>query len=56
MTKMGNGRYIYAMFNKILPLAFNLSSMHTKISSNFLRQFRIHKRKLSFGRIIDHNN
>ena len=29
--KMENGRYTYAIFKKILPLAFNLSGMHGKM-------------------------
>jgi len=56
MTKIGDGRHTYAMFNKVLPLAFNLSSMHAKISINLLTQFRIHKRKVSFSGIINHGN
>jgi len=56
MTKRGNDRYIYTMFDKILPPAFNLSSMYKKISSNFLREFRTHKRKLSFSRTVHHSN
>ena len=55
-AKMENDRYTYSMFNKVLPLALNLSSMHTEIFPDFIRQFRFYKRKVSLSRIIDHSN
>ena len=56
MIKMENDRDTYAVFNEILLLALNPSGMNMKISPDFLRQYRIHKRKVSLSRIIDHGN
>ena len=56
MTKMENDRYTYTTFNEIPPLALNPLGMHMRISPNFLKKFRIHKRKVLFSRIIDHSN
>jgi len=43
MAKMENDRYTYAMLNEVLPLAHSLSSMHTKVAFNILREFGIRK-------------
>jgi len=37
MRKEENDRYTYAMFNEVLPLALSISSMHTKVAPNLLR-------------------
>ena len=36
---------LYVMFKKLLPLAYSLSSTHTKVASNVLREFSIQKKK-----------
>ena len=58
MAKMENDRYTYAMLNEVLPLARSLSSMHTKVAPNILREFGIQKKKgkISFSRIINYSN
>ena len=58
MAKKENDRYTFAMFNKLLPLAHSLSSMHTKVASNMLREFGIQKKrgKISLSRITNYNN
>ena len=56
MAKKENNRYTYAIFSGVLPLAFSLSSMYTRVAVNILRKFRIRKRKVSFSRIINHSN
>ena len=56
MEKEENERYTYTMFNEVLPLALSLSSMHTKVAPNLHKEFRIHKREMSFRRIINHSN
>jgi len=53
---MENDKYIYATFNGILPLTFNPSGMHMRISPNLFGQFRIqNKRGISFSRIINNS-
>jgi len=56
--KEEDGRYIYAMFKELLPLAHNLSSTHTKVASNILKEFGIQKKrgKILLGRITNHSN
>jgi len=56
MTKMENDKYTYAMLNKLLPQALSLSSMHAKAAPNLLREFRIHKKEVSFCRIINNSS
>jgi len=57
MVKKENDRYAYVMRNEVLPLAHSLSSMHTKVAPNILREFGIQKkRKISFSRIINYSN
>ena len=45
MTKKENDRYTYAMLNEVLPLAQSLSSIHTKVAPNILREFGIQKKR-----------
>jgi len=56
--KEEDGRYTYAMFNELLPLAHSLTSMHTKVASNILREFDIQKKrgKTSFSRVTNYSN
>jgi len=41
MAKKENDKYTYAMLNKVLPLAYSPSSVHTKVAPNILREFGI---------------
>ena len=41
---------------KIPSLPFSLPSMHSKVGTNILKEFRIRKWKVSFSRIINHSN
>jgi len=43
MAKKENDRYTYAMLNEVLPLAHSLSSVHTKVAPNILKELRIQK-------------
>jgi len=45
MAKKENDRHTYAILNKVLPLAYSLSSMHTKVAPNILGEFRIQKKR-----------
>ena len=45
MAKKENDRYTYAILNEVLPLAHSLSSMHTKVAPNILREFGIPKKR-----------
>ena len=58
MAKKENNRYTYAMLNEVLPLAYSLSSTHTKVASIVLREFGIQKKrgKESFSRITNRSN